>query len=207
MPTLPEKLTKGPSNLVRWLNDMREFVRRGRVLSDGVMGWDDTGDGLLPPSPATSAADTNALYATLAGETIRVTNGFINGSVIPEMDGSTLDTIPAPTLTIGSLPYFVCLKITWDPLADGETPDFYASGVAEITTAEIVGESGLVPDVTTPTVNATTGAVTQVGIAYFAIAEWVDDGDGNPILSSRNSGHRWFTVCGADEAKFVWNGQ
>lgn len=60
MPKLPDKLSKGPKNLVRWLNEMREFVRRGRVLADGAMGWDDTGDGLLPPGPPAPAADPGA---------------------------------------------------------------------------------------------------------------------------------------------------
>jgi hypothetical protein len=149
----------------------------------------------------------NSLYATLTGETIRVTSGFVNGTEVPTLGGDPLSDIPAPTLALGTLPFYVCLRVEWLPLADGTTPDFYAAGVASFASITIVGEDTSIPAVTTPTVNATTGAVTQNGIAYFTLAHYVDDGNGNAAFSSRNSGNRWFAVCGADEAKFVWNGQ
>lgn len=52
---LPPELKTGPKVLRRWLNQMREVVRRGRVLADGAMGWTDTGDGLDPPGSSSVA--------------------------------------------------------------------------------------------------------------------------------------------------------
>lgn len=186
-------------------------LRSVRLLSFGAQGAlvsaTNTGEGEqihLVVSPGGSAA---SLYATLAGTDISVTYGTVNGGAEAiTMGGDALDADPAPTLTIGTLPYFLTLRAEWVPGTTGTSPQITPDGVASIASYTIVGTSTTFPSATAPTVNASTGAVTQNGIAHFQIAKWEDDGDGNPVLSGRNPGNRGFKVCGVDEVSFYWNG-
>lgn len=47
---LPEKITGGPRNLVRWLNQLRTFVRANQILHGGVKGWNGSPAGVTPPT-------------------------------------------------------------------------------------------------------------------------------------------------------------
>lgn len=154
--------------------------------------------------PGAALGVTRALFPSLAGTAISVTPGLINsGAAAVTMGGTALDADPAPTLTIGGLPYFLMLRAEWVPGVEGESPQYAPDGIASIVSFTIVGASTTMTAPTTPTVDATSGSVTQNGIDFFLIAKWIDDGAGNPELATRRWGHRYFRVCHVDEAAWL----
>lgn len=204
MAKLPDKLTNGPPGLVRWLNDIREFVRRGRVLSDGVLGWTDTGDGLVPPMPETALEERRSLRPRVSGDAFLFTTGLVNNET-PEIGGYPLTDDPPPSIAITTSPFYAWIVIEWEPdsYSTGGTPDYVPDGGTLVTPVVIAGGSAIPADVT-PTVNATTGAATLNGKHHFLIATATGT-TGSYRITTERSGNRSVIICGTEDIRAAWD--
>lgn len=159
-------------------NELVEQVERKTPLPE--RGWQETPHGMLAPVPSPIVSNykpgfivrgstDGSLTVTVVGDG-NIVSG-LDDVYIPEIGGISLLTTPSPTLSVDDADW-VALKIEIEPGVEEYDTNAWRiieSGFTVVDDKiEVVSQPSV--SMTLPTINPTTGAVTQNGIYYVPLA-------------------------------------